>query len=450
MPLLPLDATLHLHERVLHWIFFVALALPSRPAAEPTAAADEENERRQLFAETFDQHWQEMRDAYPYFDLYGVDWDAEREEHRDAAINAPDPTHFAWELARLFTCLPDPHLAFVPPPETMRTWSVPDVEIRSVERRPLVLRWPEGEVPPRPAGIAHDVPEIVAVRGAPAVPIAQILAAGPPGTSLELRLRWSDATETTWTVQRPETANVTPPSTHYGKGWLHVGRVGSVGYLRIRTFDPSRATLGADGKITTMLRAALRELADTEALILDLQQNGGGLVAASDPFLGHFLKKAARYRWGNSGGKQRVVRPRKPLYDGAVVAIVDAGSASGGEWAARILRDAQRATVLGGRTAGAEAAVHTSSAPDGSMVHYSAWPFEPRRSSERRPFQEVGIALDHELPLTVAEVRRLGYDAALDEVRAARYALALKLCGGPPSDLDALLSLAAEAETKAE
>ena len=41
-------------------------------------SAAEDTER---YAATFDVHWERLRDEYPYFDLYGVDWDQERAEH---------------------------------------------------------------------------------------------------------------------------------------------------------------------------------------------------------------------------------------------------------------------------------------------------------------------------------------------------------------------------------
>jgi len=199
------------------------------------------------------------------------------------------------------------------------------------------------------------------------------------------------------------------------------------------------ATLGPDGKMTTMLRSALADLADTDAIIIDLQGNGGGQVAASDPFLGHFLKRSKSYRWGNSGGKRRVIRPQKPRYDGKMVAIVDEGSASGGEWAARILRDAGRATVVGGRTQGAEAAVHTSTGPDGSVVKFSGWPMvEPGV----KPFQEVGIEVDHAIPLLIEDARKLGIEAAMEQVQRARMTKAMEIMGAPASSLEEFLKLA--------
>jgi len=401
----------------------------------------------ELYAETFDAHWEALRDNYPYFELYEVDWEAERAEHRPHAVAAANDDEFAWELARLISALPDPHVSFIPSMDTiMGRWSVPDLETHMVGRRAYVMDWGEGsgiDAPPAFADDPRAYPEIIAVQDFPLGGAAEMLAGGPLGSSFSIRLRWPDGSETDHVLKRPEETNLPPPSKHYGERWIVTGRVGNIGYLRVKSFDPGMGTLGPDGKMTTMLRAALAELDDTDGLILDLQANGGGMVAASDPFLGNFLTRSLSYRWGNSGGKTRVIRPRKPRYTGEVVALVDQRSASGGEWAARILRDAGRATVVGGRTAGAEAAVHKSKGPDGSMVNYSAWPMI---EAGRTPFQETGIELDHALPLTIEDVRAHGYDEALARVRRARFAKALEVLDAPPDDLDAFVTLADDAD----
>ena len=392
-----------------------------------------------LYAETFDAHWEKLRDGYPYFELYGVDWEEERADHRPRAIAAADDNEFAWELARLFAALPDPHVSFIPAMSTIiGKWSYPPLDTKRIGRRSFVIGWPEDvqiEFPPAFADDPYAYSEITTVQGEAAGGTTDLLAAGPLGSTLTIGLRWPDGTETEHELSRPDMCNLPPPKKHFGEKWLVTGRIGNVGYMRIKTFDPKMGTLGPDGKMTTMLRAALRELDGTDSLIVDLQGNGGGVVAASDPFLGNLLKKSRSYKWGNSGGT-RVIRPRTPRYRGE---IVDARSASGGEWAARILRDAGRATVVGGRTAGAEAAVHTSTGADGSVVNFSAWPMvEPGV----KPFQDVGIELDHALPLTIEDARAQGIERALENVRSARFAKALELLGAPASDLEALIQIA--------
>ena len=59
------------------------------------------------FGTVFDEHWGRLRKDYPYFERYGVDWDAERADHRPRAVAAESATEFTWEIARMLTVLKD-------------------------------------------------------------------------------------------------------------------------------------------------------------------------------------------------------------------------------------------------------------------------------------------------------------------------------------------------------
>ena len=329
---------------------------------------------------------------------------------------------------------------------------LPEIETKNIERSPHIVAWPTAARPGPPGEFTGDpnaCPEILSIQGGKPVGAGQILAAGPLGSMMTMRLRWPDGSETDHEIPRPEESNLPPENPHYGERWLVVERVGDVGYMRIRTFDPKRATLGPSGKMTTMLRAALQELDGTRSLIIDLQRNGGGLVAASDPFLGNLVERRLSYSWGNSGGKERVIRPRAPRYEGGVVVLVDESSASGGEWAARILRDAGRAE--GRRRSHRRARRRPCTAvgwhPMGRSWDYSAWPMvEPGVT----PFQEVGVEVDHLIPLTVADVREHGYEEAHRRVRLARFEKALEVLGEPLEHGEVLLEFQALGEEPAE
>ena len=102
-----------------------------------------------------------------------------------------------------------------------------------------------------------------------------------------------------------------------------------------------------------------------------------------------------------------------------------------------------RACIVGRRRAGHvdRADVHRSTAADGSVIQFSAWPMvEPGVTS----FQSTGVQLDHALPLRIEAVRTHGYDEELERVRRMRFAKALEILGAPASSLDALIGLAGE------
>lgn len=125
---------------------------------------------------------------------------------------------------------------------------------------------------------------------------------------------------------------------------------GNVGYLRLSSFYPWDLA-------APKIRNALELLKDTEGLVLDLRQNGGGddrtagqLVRA---FLGDDVSAVQRIESRNGTRPDPLPARDVPAYDGRVVVLVDRRSASASEFVAYTLQAAGRAAVVGSRSAGA-------------------------------------------------------------------------------------------------
>ena len=127
-------------------VLLLLLTLPvvGAPAAVALVAAQDPTAD---FGSVFDEHWERLRDGYPYFELYGVDWEAERADHRPRAVAAESATEFAWEMARLLSVLKDPHVEYTPPIDLVTGWSIPDLRTGTIERKHHVLEWGEGQHP---------------------------------------------------------------------------------------------------------------------------------------------------------------------------------------------------------------------------------------------------------------------------------------------------------------
>jgi hypothetical protein len=84
-------------------------------------------------------------------------------------LAAANDTEFAWELARLISALPDPHVSFVPAITTIKDqWSAPDSNVQIVDRRLFVTHWGTTNAPEIPTAFKDDpfaYPEIISVRG---------------------------------------------------------------------------------------------------------------------------------------------------------------------------------------------------------------------------------------------------------------------------------------------
>lgn len=119
------------------------------------------------------------------------------------------------------------------------------------------------------------------------------------------------------------------------------------GYIRLSSFD---AESGAD------LRAAIADLCGlgAEGLVLDLRNNGGGLVTAAVSVVSEFVEEGEVIRWVDASGNETVehVTGEGTAYDLPLVVLVNGFSASASEVVSGALQDHERARIVGTRTFG--------------------------------------------------------------------------------------------------
>ncbi|MDE2836339.1 MAG: S41 family peptidase [Chloroflexota bacterium] len=119
------------------------------------------------------------------------------------------------------------------------------------------------------------------------------------------------------------------------------------GYIRLSSFD---AETGAD------LQAAIADLrgSGAEGLVLDLRNNGGGLVNAAVDVVSEFVPEGPVLRWTDADGNETVleVSGEGTAYDLPLVVLVNGFSASASEVVSGALQDHERARIVGTRTFG--------------------------------------------------------------------------------------------------
>lgn len=122
---------------------------------------------------------------------------------------------------------------------------------------------------------------------------------------------------------------------------------GGFGYIRLSSFD---AESGAD------LRSAIADLRglDARGLVLDLRNNGGGLVTAAVSVVSEFVEEGEVIRWVDANGDETVehVTGEGTAYDLPLVVLVNGFSASASEVVSGALQDHGRARIVGTRTFG--------------------------------------------------------------------------------------------------
>ena len=199
------------------------------------------------------------------------------------------------------------------------------------------------------------------------------------------------------------------------------GRVeGEFGYLRVSAFNENT------GRELTETIARLRtENPEIKGYVLDLRNNGGGLldaaIAVSDAFLerGEIVSQRGR----KADQIQRYSATRGDLTGGLpVVVLINYGSASASEIVAGALKDHQRATVVGLTSFGkgsVQTVIPLRNGADGALSITTARYFTPSGSS----IQKVGIEPDLEVARSAAEARIVSRSSFI--YSEAAYATAL-------------------------
>jgi carboxyl-terminal processing protease len=181
------------------------------------------------------------------------------------------------------------------------------------------------------------------------------------------------------------------------------GRVeGEFGYLRVSTFNENTGR-----ELTETIARLKRENPAIKGYVLDLRNNGGGLldaaIAVSDAFLerGEIVSQRGR----KADQIQRYAATAGDLTNGLpLVVLINYGSASASEIVAGALKDHQRATVVGLTSFGkgsVQTVIPLRGGADGALSITTARYYTPSGAS----IQKIGIEPDLEVARSFAEAR---------------------------------------------
>lgn len=181
------------------------------------------------------------------------------------------------------------------------------------------------------------------------------------------------------------------------------GRIeGEFGYLRVSAFNENTGR-----ELTETIERLQRENPAIKGYVLDLRNNGGGLldaaIAVSDAFLerGEIVSQRGR----KPDQIQRYSATRGDLTGGLpLVVLINYGSASASEIVAGALKDHQRATIVGLTSFGkgsVQTVIPLRNGADGALSITTARYYTPSGAS----IQKVGIEPDLEVARSAAEAR---------------------------------------------
>ena len=171
-----------------------------------------------------------------------------------------------------------------------------------------------------------------------------------------------------------------------------------VGYIALANFDS-----GAARSFISALDTLMEQGADS--LIVDLRGNGGGRLVEMTEILDYILPEGEIFVAVDKSGREDVTRSGPDCVDIPIVVLVNRYSYSAAEYFAALLREYDRAVLVGEQTTGKNRMQTTYELADGGALHISTSQYlTPNRVSL---YDEGGVTPDHEIPLTDEEFELL-------------------------------------------
>jgi carboxyl-terminal processing protease len=199
------------------------------------------------------------------------------------------------------------------------------------------------------------------------------------------------------------------------------GRVeGEFGYLRVATFNENTSR-----ELTEAIDRIKAENPAVRGYVLDLRNNGGGLLSAAIEVSDAFLERGEIVSQRGRGADQierYAARPGDLTGGLPVVVLINYGSASASEIVAGALQDQERATLVGLTSFGkgsVQTVIPLGGGRDGALSITTARYYTP----SGRSIQKIGIEPDLEVARTEAEGRIVSRSSFI--YSEAAYATAL-------------------------
>ncbi|GIV07244.1 MAG: peptidase S41 [Fimbriimonadales bacterium] len=376
--------------------------------------------------EVFQFVWEEVQRSHYDPKLGGVDWSAMRTLYEPKAREAKTDEEFYRVLNQMLGELKQSHFGVIPPgalvaQEEART-RLADGEtgltVQLVEGRPVVVRVRPGSPAARlgvPAGAellqiddleTERLLQRIRERNLPPVEerfeaslMFRTYLSGRVGREVRIRYRDLDGKEQTVALpceaargERVQLGFIPEIRVHIESRILP----GNIGYLAFNAFFPP---------VMRELPQRLREMANTDGLILDLRENIGGVGLMAGGMMGYLTPRETtlgimRLRDGTFG---IVAYPQPLQYRKPVVVLVDEFSLSTAEIFAAGIQEAKRATIIGRPTPGKALPSKIVQLPYGGYLQCVMADYETARKNR---IEGVGVKPDIEVELTREQFRK--------------------------------------------
>jgi len=391
--------------------------------------------------DTFDKVWNTINEKHYDPTFGGVDWKNVRELYLPKAKAAKSDEDFHNVLRQMLGELKLSHFNIFPPPPAIGTENDANasvgIELKWIGGAPVVFRVDAGS-PAAAAGIKmgfvlnkvdgklvsetlKPLQESLAKRGSSEMMrrvylerTAEAIIGGKPDT--KVRLEFLDGEDKPFAVELNRvkyTGEMSQPVGNFPKQRvIFESRLlpENIGYIRF-----SMWVIPQSAKI----RAAIREYANADGIIIDLRGNPGGVGGMAGGVAGLLSDKQISLGSMNSrsGSMALLGYPQPEPFIKKVVVLTDHGSASTSEMFAAGMQENGRGKVIGETSAGAILLSVFDPLPTGYVFQYAISDY---KSPKNILIEGRGVKPDREVPFTRESLlagRDVQLDAAIADIR---------------------------------
>ncbi|QQS46174.1 MAG: hypothetical protein IPM66_20015 [Acidobacteriota bacterium] len=407
---------------IIAFLALLLIVLPSGVYSRQTGGADGAAVTREQNLRLFEQVWRAILDNYYDRNFNGIDWRSQRETYREKVAAASSNEELFGLLRQMIGALGDAHTRIYSPDDAFDRYRPAGmsvgVTVRRIEGRPVVS-WVEYGSEAWQTGVR---PGFIVSR-IDGRPVDNLLArirtqVGDSSTPTSLDLLSYDrlfygARNTAVTItfldheKRPKEVSLKRRFTEFQRRVVVRQLPFRIGYIELTGFGP---------EIEREFEQAMLYLNDTQGIILDLRNNGGGFVTSVAQVASYFFPPGTDLgefitRQGRST-RRRTQRVRT-FYRNPVVILVSGRSASGSEILAAAVQERGRGLILGTgeTTCGCLLGVsRTLKLIDGWKLNISDSDY---RTAMGRRIEGAGIRPDLSVDLTTQDLI-MGRDRALE------------------------------------
>ncbi len=339
-------------RKIVLLLLLLICPLAASAPAQTALPAPDRAERLRLF----DQVWQSVCDNYYDPAFNGVDWRRLRQDYRGVAASAATRADLYAVFRKMLGELGDAHTRIYAPEESFDRYRPSGVTI-GITVRPIegvaTVTWVEPGSEAEVRGIRAGL-RVVRIDGQPVAGqldrLRRELVGSSTATSLELQCHdrlffGMRGTATEVVFEDDQSRLLTVSLTR--RFVEHRRRVSSrmlahrIGYIEITGFGP---------EIEHEFDEAMMRMQDSQGLIIDLRNNGGGFVNSVLHVASYFLPPdtdLGRFVSRQGGVTMRRTSAAQGVYRAPLTILVSSRSASGAEILAAAMQERRRAMIVG-------------------------------------------------------------------------------------------------------